>query len=261
MMLSTRIRYSCRWAGLGFIISLSSVGVLHAQGVLDETLSTLEQWVDTQRRIAQERNVWETERESIRNLIDLYGEELETLTRQIEESQEDVSAADAARQELTERDDRLKEIEESVRSALASAENGLKELRPRLPQPLQEELQPLFAQLPADPGETELSIGQRIQFVVGILTQVQKFNTVATVTETFRELPSGETIQVDTIYFGLGSAYYVDKASSQAGYATLGAEGWNWTDAPELSGAVRRAVNIYRGAGEADYIELPVQID
>src|SRR5690606_23700038 len=83
-----RFGRTCRGAVAGAALSFLGTAQAVAQVPLDETLSALEQWVDTERRIAQERAEWETERESTRDLIALYREELEMLNSQIEESQQ-----------------------------------------------------------------------------------------------------------------------------------------------------------------------------
>lgn len=261
MTLLATFRRGCQQVAALAVLSFLTVGSAGAQVPLEDTLSTLEQWVDTQRRLASERASWEIERESIRDLVALYREELEMLTKQIEESEEDVSAAESARQELLARDDRLKAVEDRVHAALAGVETRLRALRPLLPEPISQELRPLFNQLPEDSAQTERSIGQRIQYVVGLLTQIQRFNTAVTVTESIRELSEDDIIQVDTIFFGLGSAYYVDAEGTRAGYATLGEAGWSWIEDPDLAPRVRTAINIYQGRTQATYVELPVRID
>jgi hypothetical protein len=244
--------------GLG--LGVSSAPLL-AAAPLDETVSTLEQWVETERLISRAQAEWETNRASMENLLEVYGQEIETLEALIQAAEEDTSAAEARRSELTEQDRAIKEIEAQVIDGLIEAEKALKGLKVLLPPPLQQELGPLFNTLPDNPEESRLALGQRIQPIVAILTQVQKFNQVVTVVEGFREFEEGRTVQTEKIHFGLGAAFYIDQADEHAGVAVLGPDGWEWRDDNSLIPAVRSFIDIYRGTQQARYVDLPIAVD
>ena len=228
---------------------------------LEETVSTLEQWVETERRIADEGARWEADKDSMENLIQIYEEEIGTLEEIIEAAEEDTSAAEARRSELMEQDREVKALEVEVEESIMAAEKTIKNLEMLLPEPLREELSPLFNSLPENPEESNLPIGQRVQPIVAILTQIQKFNQVVTVVEGFREFEEGRTVQTEKIFFGLGAAYYVDQANEHAGMGVLTEDGWRWRDDNTLIPAVRRFIDIYRGTEQASYVEVPVTIN
>jgi len=227
---------------------------------LEESVNILEEWVQTERLISKEAADWEAEKASMENLLAVYQQEIETLTQIIADAEQDTSAAETRRAELLEQDEEVKKVESQAISALVEAESRIKQLQPVLPPPLKQELTPLFSSLPEDSASTKLSIGQRIQPVVAILTQVQKFNQVVTLVEDFREFEAGRTVQTETVYFGLGAAFYVDQANEHAGVGIPGAEGWEWKEDLSLISSVRNFVDIYRGTQQARYIELPVTI-
>jgi len=245
---------------------LMVVGVLPAAlsistgSPLDETVSALEEWVETERQISESEAEWETSKSSMENLISIYTREIETLVDQIAVAEKDTSAAEIRRTQLNEQSEAVKRIENQVIAAMVEAEERIKTLQPLLPLPLQEELGPLFNSLPEDPKESKLAIGQRIQPLVAILTQIQKFNQVVTVVGGFREFEAGRTVQTDTIYFGLGVAYYIDQADEHAGMGYIGSEGWEWRDDKALIPAVRNFLNIYQGTQQAAYVEMPVSV-
>lgn len=249
-----------RSVSLGVLFGILPVSATFAQSALDETVSELEQWVDVERRTATESASWEVEKKGLQDLMALYRQELETLQESIREAEEDVSAAESARSDLNAEGERLKVIEDQVTEAITEAETALRKLHGVLPRPLQQEIQPLYSQIPEDPESTKMSSAQRIQFIVGVLTQIQKFNTAVTVVEDFREFGSGHQVQIDAVYFGLGTAYYVDKANENAGYAVLGADGWTWHDDGTLAPLVRQVVDVYGSPGKASFVELPVEI-
>lgn len=228
---------------------------------LEETVSVLEEWVQTERLISETKSEWEASKASMQNLISIYGREIETLEEVIESAEEDTSAAEIRRSELNQQDEAVKAIESEVVKAIVEAEGQIKGLRVLLPPPLQEELGPLFNSLPENPSETKLAIGQRIQPIVAILTQVQKFNQVVTVVEDFREFEAGRTVQTETIYFGLGAAFYVDTADEHAGLGVLGEDGWVWQEDDSLVPEIRNFISIYRGTQQASYVTVPVDVN
>lgn len=228
---------------------------------LEETTTLLEEWVQTERLLSEEKSEWEADRASMESLLRVYRQEIDTLTRIIEDAKADTSTAEVLRAELLEQDESVKSIESDVVAALISAEEQIKGLEAVLPPPLREELQPLFNSLPQDSKASKLAIGQRVQPIVAILTQVQKFNQVVTLVEDFREFEAGRTVQTETVYFGLGAAYYVDQANENAGFGVPGTDGWEWKTDNNLIPAIRSFVDIYRGTQQARYVEVPVSIN
>jgi cellobiose-specific phosphotransferase system component IIA len=231
-----------------------------ADASLEDSVSILQQWVETERQISEAGSSWEADKASMESLIDIYTQELADLEEMIKSAEEDTSAAEVRRASLLEQDAQVKAIEGKLIDSLMVAENALKELESLLPQPLSAELSPLFDSLPENPKESKLAIGQRIQPVVAILTQVQKFNQVVTVVEDFREFSEGRTVQTETVYFGLGAAFYVDETNENAGVGIPGPDGWNWQADNSLIQNIRNFVDIYRGTQQARYIEVPVTV-
>lgn len=242
------------------MMALVPLLVTAVEGPLEEVVNKLEQWVETERMIAEASSEWEAEKASMENLLEIYKEEVAMLEAQIEAAEEDTSAAEERRAELTSQDTAVKDVEARVEAAIIEAEKNLKGLEAMLPEPLKQELSPLFNSLPEDSDESGLAIGQRVQPLVAILTQVQKFNQVITVTEGFREFEEGRTVQTEKIFMGLGAAFYVDQADEHAGVGVLSDAGWEWQDDNELISVIRQFMEIYRGTQQASYVEVPVTV-
>jgi len=227
---------------------------------LEDTVNVLREWVETERQISEAAADWEAEKASMQNLIAIYKEEAATLDQTIKDAEKDTSAAEVLRNELLEQRDSIKQVESKVVQAIVQAEGKIKTLEPVLPPPLRQELEQLFKTIPEDPKASELAIGQRIQPIVAILTQIQKFNQVVTLVDDFREFEAGRTVQTETVYFGLGGAFYVDQANEHAGIGVPGENGWEWTADKALIPAIRNFVDIYRGTQQAKYVSLPVSV-
>lgn len=233
---------------------------LFAESVLEETVSTLEQWVETERKLSEVSSQWSAEKASMENLLLIYREEIEALTKVIEDAEKDTSAAEVLRGDLLEQDRAIKVLEAKVVEGISQAEEQIRTLEVLLPDPLREELSPLFKTIPEAGTKSKLSLGQRIQPVVAILTQVQKFNQTVTKVDDFREFEAGRTVQTETLYFGLGSAFYVDQANQNAGVGVPGPDGWEWKADNTLIAAIRTFIDIYSGKQQAQYVNLPVSV-
>jgi hypothetical protein len=119
---------------------------------------------------------------------------------------------------------------------------------------------PLSQRMPDDPANTEVSLSERFQNVIGILNEVNKFNRDITVTNELRELPGGSMAEVTVVYLGLGQAYYVTSGGDGAGVGRPAADGWEWTAANHLAPEIFRTVEILKNAQPPAFVPLPVEI-
>ena len=157
--------------------------------------------------------------------------------------QASASAADQDRVQLTAEKEELAAGASVVEANIGALETQIKRILKTLPEPLIEKIQPLVRRLPENPANTKLSFGERVQNIVGILSQADKFNTTVTLTSDARAIDSGKTVQVSTIYWGLAMAYYVDDSGSYAGIGYPTADGWEW---PRSTTQVHRSSKYWR---------------
>jgi hypothetical protein len=147
---------------------------------------------------------------------------------------------------------------QQIEAFLVKMESGLRRLKSRLPEPLQEELAPVYQRLPKNAEESTLGLGERMQSVVSLLTKIREFDTKISLSESIREL-SGSDVEVSfrTLWIGLGQAYYL--APNDAGYGMLGADGWEWHSQPEIASAIQECIALVEGRStEPKLIDLPV---
>ncbi|TVR46836.1 MAG: DUF3450 family protein [Puniceicoccaceae bacterium] len=228
---------------------------------LDRTLSSLDQWVETERIISRERSDWETQQQATRDLISIYRRELALLTEQIEEAREATTAADERRSELVEAREDLLARANRLRTTLSRYEANLREVVRYLPDPVRQEIAPLLSRLRSEEAGTPLSISQRMQGVVGILSQVDRFNSIVTMVPEVRDFGGDGLIQVRTLYFGLAVAFYADDAAAHGGFGIPGPDGWVWTQRDDLAPQILELVRMYaRETTMVEFIPLPVEI-
>ena len=101
---------------------------------------------------------------------------------------------------------------------------------------------------------------ERVQILVGVLNELDKFNNAVNVFSEKRKNPKGEEAAVETVYVGLGAAYFVNEAGDFAGVGAPGASGWEWTTQNEIASAVREVIRIYRNESTARFVKLPATI-
>jgi len=249
---------------LGLLTTCIAAGVapmLSAETTLDDSLNTLEKWVETENVISKEKTEWDIQKQSMMDLIDVHKKELDELGKQIKDAADMTSAADAQRAELLDEQTSIKSIEAKIKDQVIEQEKSLKKLIKKLPKPLQQEIAPLSSRMPKNPYDTKMGLSQRLQNVVGILTQIDKFNTSVEVVPETRDFGDGKMVEVKTIYFGMAIAYYADMSGAHAGYGVPSDNGWEWKDDDAIAADVQSVIKMAEGTTtDISFVNLPVTI-
>ena len=235
-------------------------GPIFAEGTLADTRSTIEKWVETRQLISKTRADWQTDQETLNQTIALYERELQA----IEEQMSKVSTNNTqVAKEMAEAEALKKssgQANEAARAFAVEFESKLKLIAPKLPAPLQDLIKKDLARIPTDPANTKMLAAERVQVCVNILNELDKFNNSVGIFSEKRKNSAGEEIAVETIYVGLGAAYFVNDANDFAGQGAPGPNGWEWTIKPEIASSVRTAVKIYRSDLSPTFVKLPITI-
>ena len=243
------------------LVHTSTPSGLAAQNQLEDTRSVLDKWVETRQIISKEKADWQTDSAILTDTVDLLESELEQIKEEIATLQENATASEEKRAELTEEQDRLNAGSGAVLANLGDLERKLGTVVKRLPSHLLEKIEILVRSLPDDPVTTKLSLGERVRNVVGILSQADKANTTLTLTSETQELDDGKVVQVNTLYWGLAIAYFVDDSGTYAGIGTPAADGWEWKQIEGSGPAIRELLD--QNDGSADnlrFVDVPAVI-
>lgn len=244
---------------LAFLLSAAAFAPATADSLAD-TRSTLEKWVETRQLISKTRADWQTDKETLEQTVALYERELKSLDEQMAKV---ATNNTQVTKEMAEAE-ALKQSSNEARDAAAKFATGfeakLKKLAPQLPAPLQDIIKKDLARIPADPANTRMLAAERVQVCVAMLNELDKFNNAVNVFNEKRKNDKGEEVAVQTIYVGLGAAYFVNETADFAGTGAPGANGWEWTNKPELAAKVQQAVKIYRNEQPARFLTLPVAV-
>ncbi len=233
---------------------------LNAQTNLESTRNVLDQWVQTKQIISKEKSDWRLEQSILSDTQKLLSSELNRLETALEDLKSSATAADEDRSKLTAQKEAFTEASAVVEGSIQKLEVQMKRVVKTLPSPLVEKIKPLIRRLPKDSANTKLSLGERVQNIVGILSQADKFNATITQTSESRELNSGKIVEVRTLYWGLAMAYYVDASGAYAGIGHPGEDGWEW---PQIEGAgphIKQLLAVYEGSEEIQFVAVPARI-
>ena len=234
---------------------------LTAQTDLDSTRDVLDQWMQTKQITSKEQSDWKLEKSILADTLKLLTSEQTRLAVSLEELKSSATAADEDRSKLTAEKESIAEASAVVEGSINELETQIKRIVKTLPTPLVDKIKPLIRRLPDDSNNTKLSIGQRVQNIVGILSQADKFNTTITQASESRAIDGGKVIEVRTLYWGLSMAYYVDAAGEYAGIGFPGDDGWEW---PRIEGAgsqIKQLLDVYEGSEEIQFVEVPARIN
>jgi septal ring factor EnvC (AmiA/AmiB activator) len=239
---------------------LTAAIAAHAETPMNETRSTLEKWVETRQLVSRTKSEWQSDKEMLQQTIELLNRELKAVDEQMTKLNTNTVQADKERA-LAEAS--LKSSNESLEKSkefTTRFEEQIRKLVPQLPNPLQDTLKPLLNRLPADAATTKMAPTERVQVSVGILNELDKFNNAVSLFNEKRKNAKGEEVAVETVYIGLGAAYFVNESGDFAGTGTPGAAGWEWNVKPELAPSVREVIRIYRNERPAKFIALPATV-
>lgn len=228
--------------------------------VLTQTRSTLEQWVQTRQLISKTKNDWLSDKESLEQTVALYERELKSLEDQMSKVSTNNTQVAKEMADATSLQKVSNETLEVSRIFATELEAKVRQLSPKLPVPLQDILKPNLARLPSDPANTKTLTAERVQVLVGILGELDKFNNAVNLFNEKRNNSRGDEVAVQTIYVGLGAAYFVNDAADFAGTGTPGGEGWEWVAKPEIASTVQEIVKIYRNERTARFVTLPATV-
>jgi hypothetical protein len=224
-----------------------------------EARTVLEKWVETRQLISSTRADWQSAQQALGLNAQLFQQELRRVREQTEKLSTNNTQVAKEQDEASRAKRDLEDALKKVRDLATDFESRVRNLLPGLPAPLQQTVQPLAARIPTDEN-TRLSAAERIQTIVGILNEVDKFNSAVTVTNERRGDARGDEVNVDTIYLGLAVAYFVEPSEKLAGFGAPTADGWKWTIDSKIAPQVKEMIAMYRNQKPAGFVSLPIQI-
>jgi uncharacterized coiled-coil DUF342 family protein len=241
------------------ILAFSGVAFAAQADELDTTRETLSKWVETRKLISEEKQTWELEREMLGDRIDLVRNERDTLSKKIHETQSLITDADKKREDLIKEKDELKNASATLVNRIFTLEREVLALLVTLPKPVQDHIKPLSQRIPKT-QETDLSLSERYQNVIGIINDLNKGAGEITVLSEVKTLADGTTAEVQTLYIGYSAGYSCNNNGDVAFIGKSTPEGWKWEQNNEIAQTVADSISILKNEKVAAFLPLPVSI-
>ena len=171
------------------------------------------------------------------------------------------SEADAEKKRITLNLGELKKANQIVDAALWGMERQTLALIARFPEPLRDRISNVRSRIPLEKKDLRgRSAAERMQNVVAVLNEADRFNSAITMAIEVRKDPDGKDRQVQVLYLGVGQAYFADQGGTFAGTGVPAANGWEWSDNAALGQAIRKVIDIYENERGAEFVPVPVNI-
>ena len=227
---------------------------------LDQTKEALSKWVETRKLISEEKQKWELEREILGDRIDLVRNERDTLNSKIHETQSLITDADKKREDLVKEKDELKNASATLVNRIFTLERDVLALLPTLPEPVQERIKALSQRIPKT-EESDLSLSERYQNVIGIINELNKGAGEITVVSEVKKLSDGSNAEVQTMYIGYAAGYSCNNNGDVAFIGTPTSKGWKWEQDNSIAQTVADSISILKNEKVAAFMPLPVSVD
>lgn len=243
-----------------FLLPIWSITAIAAETTpADNTRQTLAEWVQTQRILSDEKTAWRQEQDFLEHSIALLERERALLSARLRELEQEGDTTARERLSLTEKNEAFRAASGEAGELLALLEEELQLLRPWFPPPLQSRVAPLFSRLERAPDNADQT-AQRLQSVLGILNEVNRFQRNVTLSRETHQFDDGTHREVRTIYLGLAHAFFVDDQGRIAGSGRPDENSWNWSRNDGIAAAVSRAVAILENQRSPEFVNLPVEM-
>ncbi len=245
------------------MVSVIGVGisVLATHGFAGELDALAGRWIALRSELAAEQSAWTDQERALHLETNLLQRERDALLAELARDAETTSAEAADQAAEAARSEELQRALNDVHPVLTRVETRLRSWTNAVPAAIGEDVQRALSALPdSETAARGMSLGQRMQRIVGILGSMESLQIQVHVTQELVQDGLGGRRLCDTLYLGLARAFAVSMDDAWAAIAVPGDQGWSWTPAPEASRDIRQAIRIARREQLAQFVPLPLHI-
>jgi hypothetical protein len=229
-----------------------------------EIRQSVREWIDTMREIQSEEDAWEKDNEVLKGYKEGLEKEIEDLKEQIERAKVRKEGGDKQSiDKLTERD-RYAEAQDELAKQVRVLEQGLADMLPVFPEPLRQQakvavaIETLQRGLQLPPEKQNEDVSKRLFNALELLAEAEKFQQQVHLNNELRKDSQGREFKVQVVYFGLAMAYGVNEDGSFAVAGRAAADGWKFTERPDLAKQIQQLVASANTPKDATFTRLPL---
>lgn len=230
----------------------------------EELRTTVNEWVETMRKIQQEENDWARDQEVLENYKEGLESEIATLKEQLSDAKTRKQGADGETLEKEQQRDRLVAAKDALTMYVHHLEMEMVKKLPDFPDPLLsdpkvaqwvEELKVAAALPESERGD---GVSKRLMNVINLVSEAEKFQATVHVREELRKDADGKEFNMQMVYFGLACAYGVNAEGGFAVVSRPSGTGWKFEKHNELADDIQHLVDAIHGDQDAAFINLPL---
>lgn len=226
-----------------------------------ETVRTfLSKWVETEQLAARERREAVQSKDILVARVEVLKEGMVAMSEKLAQAEEKFAQAQKQKADATAQLGQNSAAVAQLAADVSGLEASLRALHPRLPPPLIEKIRTLYERMPAETNNVRVSIAERCQNVLGVLNEINKFNSDIVMVYDVRNLSDGKPSEVTCVYVGLGQAYSISPLG-EAAVGRPGPQGWTWTPAPDSAEAITLTLEILKNKAKPMFVPLPVELE
>jgi len=218
------------------------------------------EWLKLEQRLAADSRDWLSEKETLEASRTVLEHEQAKLKERLESNELAGALFRKRRMELEAELATQKEAKGQLNEGLDEIEARLGQLYTLWPPPLQERISPLVARLRAGTEDNPVTVSERTQTVISILSAIDQFNNTVTLTHHLRPNEGGGEVDVQVLYWGLAMGYGVDAARNRAWTLNPSDDGWVWSELAGAGPRVRELLEIYERTRSPALVQLPARL-
>ena len=216
-----------------------------------------DQWIELEQRIATEQNDWLADKEVMEASRTVLQREQVALKSRLEANELAQSLFHQRLKSLEQELATQNEARALLTRGLEKEEARIRMILDRLPEPLRERLAPLQLRLGPGPDDQPVSVSERVQTVISMLSAIDQFNGTVTLTHHLRTNEVGVEKDVEVLYWGLAMGYAVDRTGQQGWLSLPSPDGWNWQEAHDAAPRIRELIEIHKRKRSPGLVSLP----
>lgn len=240
--------------------SASSLAAETNAELLEKIEDDTDRWIELKSALAKENALWKSEKELLKNSIQLLNTEKGIIANSLESNRLASELYVKNEASLREGIDKQEKALEFVAEELAGYREKVDSIISWLPDPIRGEVESLALKLKPVEGQQSATVAGRMQSLISLLTMIDQFNNSLTLTHQIRVGSNGQSFDTRVLYWGMSTGFAVNATGDLAWRLNPSANGWDWVDASSQSAAIKMLIDVYENDRRPGLVSLPAQL-
>ncbi len=234
-------------------------------GEIERSKALISEFYELQKQIDAAEARGRSETQILDARLDLLTIEITNLREDTAKKEATITETDEERSALDTENKELDSAQGTYLDAVEKMEERVRELMPKLPDPLQQKVADFVKNMP-DPDtrreEVDMDLSSRFATALAVLDQITRWDSEVQLVQETRGLSDGREVEVQTLYLGLAQALYAGagEGTDVAGIGVPTPRGWSWKETPDHAGAISTAIRQYTQEAPAAFTAVPIDL-